>query len=108
MGRLLGVGDVGPKSLAARGFLVRGLAKGGVRCFQFDGHSNCLILSVRIEQTRSTFCLKDDNGTRHEFRAESFFNKYYLQTLFVHVAEVDSKRIVLPRNGRMSRTAWGA
>jgi tetratricopeptide (TPR) repeat protein len=27
-----------------------------LRCFQFDGHSNCLILSVRIEQRRSLSC----------------------------------------------------
>ncbi len=52
-------------------------------------------------------CLEDDNGTRHEFRAQSFFNSHYLQTLFVHLAEVNSKRIVLPGNGRILRTPGG-
>jgi len=50
-----------------------------------------------------TLPLKDDNGRRHEFRAESFFNWYYLQTLFVHLGEVHSKQIVLAGNGRMAR-----
>ena len=27
-----------------------------VRCCRFDGHSNCLILSVRIERRRSVSC----------------------------------------------------
>jgi len=53
------------------------------------------------------FCLEDDNGTRHEFRAQSFFNGYYLQTLFVHLAEVSSRTIVLPGNGRTTRTPGG-
>jgi len=55
-----------------------------------------------------TLCLKDDNGTKHEFRAESFFNSYYVQTLFVHLAEVKSKTIALPGNGKVLRALRGA
>jgi len=54
-----------------------------------------------------TLCLEDDNGTRHEFRAQSFFNTHYLQTLFVHLANVSSKKIVLPGNGRLARMPHG-
>jgi len=54
-----------------------------------------------------TLCLKDDNGRKHKFRAESFFNSHYLQTLFVQLAEVNSKRIILPGNGEISRTLRG-
>lgn len=55
-----------------------------------------------------TLCLKDDNGTKHEFRAESFFNSYYVQTLFVQLAEVKSKTIVLPANRKLLRALRGA
>lgn len=54
-----------------------------------------------------TLHLRDDNGSNHEFRAQSFNNSYYLQTLFVYVAEITSKRIILPGNGRYTRTARG-
>ena len=54
-----------------------------------------------------TLCLKDDNGTSHDFRAESFFNGYYLQTLFVHLSEVKRRRIISPGNGKMPRIPNG-
>jgi len=55
-----------------------------------------------------TLPLQDDNGRKHEFRAQSFFNRYYLQTLFVHVAEIKSRRIVLPGNGGLPGKLRGA
>ncbi len=42
-----------------------------------------------------TYCPDDDNGTGHEFRAESFFNQYYVLTLFVQVRRMATRRIVV-------------
>jgi hypothetical protein len=44
-----------------------------------------------------TLGLRDDRGDLHEFRAESFFNTIYLQTIFVHLKSVDTNgRIIVP------------
>ena len=42
-----------------------------------------------------TYCLDDDNGVPHEFRAESFFNQYYVLTLFVELRRMATSRIVV-------------
>lgn len=42
-----------------------------------------------------TYCLDDDNGVSHEFRAESFFNQYYVLTLFVELRRMATSRIVV-------------
>lgn len=42
-----------------------------------------------------TYCLIDDNGAAHEFRGESFFNQYYVLTLFVELRRLTTKRIVV-------------
>lgn len=42
-----------------------------------------------------TFSLSDDNGVNHEFRAETFYNGHYLQTLFVEIAKLTSTGILL-------------
>jgi len=47
--------------------------------------------------------LTDDNGTLHEFQAESFFNRYYLQTLFVRRSAVTSRNLLLSGNGRIRK-----
>ena len=39
-------------------------------------------------------CLTDDNGVPHEFRVESFFNGYYLQTLFVETEKLTRTLII--------------
>ncbi|MCP4903068.1 MAG: hypothetical protein GY906_39390, partial [bacterium] len=39
-----------------RAYFVHLLDRGIVRCPRFDGHSNCLILSVRIKRGRSVSC----------------------------------------------------
>ena len=44
-----------------------------------------------------TFSLNDDNGVLHEFRAESFYNRYYLLTLCVQLKKCTEKRIVMPK-----------
>ena len=44
-----------------------------------------------------TFCLVDDNGTTHEFRAECFFNRHDVLTLQVHSRHLSARRIVVPR-----------
>ena len=38
----------------------------------------------------------DVNGVSHEFFGESFFNRYYIQTLIVHLRKRATTRIVLP------------
>jgi hypothetical protein len=48
-----------------------------------------------------TFSLGDDDGEAHEFRAECFFNRYYLITLFVHLRMLPPKGIVMPRMLRL-------
>lgn len=40
--------------------------------------------------------LRDDNGTVHHFRGESFFNRHYILTLFVQTRESLSTRIIVP------------
>jgi hypothetical protein len=47
------------------------------------------------------FSLSDNDGEAHEFRAECFFNRYYLITLFVHVRRLSSSGIVVPRMPRL-------
>jgi len=44
-----------------------------------------------------TYCLRDTNGDAHEFRAQSFYNRYYVLTLFVELRRLGAKRIVVPR-----------
>lgn len=41
------------------------------------------------------YCLIDDNGDAHEFRVESFFNSYYVLSLFVALGRLTAKRIVV-------------
>ena len=43
--------------------------------------------------------LVDARGDRHELRAWSFNNQYYLLTLFVEERRVTDARIVMPGNG---------
>ena len=43
-----------------------------------------------------TFSLNDDNDVLHEFRAESFYNRYYLLTLCVQLKKCTAKRVVMP------------
>ncbi len=43
-----------------------------------------------------TCSLRDNNGTSHEFLAESFFNGHYVMTLIVHFHECSTSRIILP------------
>jgi hypothetical protein len=43
-----------------------------------------------------TYCLEDENGDCHEFRAESFNNSYYVLTLFVEIRRLGTKRITVP------------
>jgi len=38
--------------------------------------------------------LIDDNGAKHEFRGEPFYNRYYIQTLYVHVRQLTTTRVV--------------
>jgi hypothetical protein len=40
-------------------------------------------------------CLEDLNGNRHEFRAETFFNRYYLLTLLVYERGLERRRLVV-------------
>lgn len=42
-----------------------------------------------------SYCMNDDNGIPHEFRAESFFNQYYVLTLFVELRRMMTSRIVV-------------
>ena len=42
------------------------------------------------------FELTDIDGVRHEFRAESFFNRHYLQTLFVEHRELRGRKVIVP------------
>lgn len=42
-----------------------------------------------------SYCLNDDNGVPHEFRAESFFNQYYVLTLFVELRRMTTSQIVV-------------
>ena len=42
-----------------------------------------------------TCAFEDTNGTRHDFRAESFFNTHYIQTLFTYQRPLNTTRIVL-------------
>lgn len=46
------------------------------------------------------FQLDDDNGQSHEFRAQCFFNTYYLVTLIVHQRPVSHGKIIVPRSIR--------
>ena len=41
------------------------------------------------------YCLIDDNGDAHEFRVESFFNSYYVLSLFVALGRLTARRIVV-------------
>ena len=50
-----------------------------------------------------TLQLNDDNDSGHEFRAQSFFNTHYLQTLFVEQRELTGAKIVVPRLIPISR-----
>ena len=44
-----------------------------------------------------TLGLRDGRGDLHKFRAESFFNTIYLQTIFVHLRSVNTNgRIIVP------------
>ncbi len=45
--------------------------------------------------------LRDDNGTVHQFRGESFFNRHYILTLFVQTRESLSTRIIVPSTGTL-------
>lgn len=54
--------------------------------------------------TDFAYCLTDSNGARHEFRAESFDNSYYLLTLFVELRRLDAERIVVPASVMERRT----
>ena len=47
-----------------------------------------------------TCSLTDDNGELHEFHGETFFNTHYLQTLFVHLGKLVSKKILAPRKAK--------
>jgi hypothetical protein len=42
-----------------------------------------------------TFSLSDDNGVSHEFRAETFYNGHYLQTLFVEIGKLTATGVLL-------------
>jgi hypothetical protein len=42
------------------------------------------------------FPLNDDNGVRHEFHAECFYNRHDILTLCVQTQKYKAKRIVVP------------
>jgi hypothetical protein len=49
--------------------------------------------------------LRDDNGDEHEFHAESFFNGYYILTLFAEVPGARTRHIIVPRGSLPQRVA---
>ena len=51
-----------------------------------------------------TFGLRDVNGLRHEFRAQTFFNTHYFQTLIVHLRQFKDRHfpVVVPHGSTLS------
>lgn len=47
-----------------------------------------------------TFCLRDRDGLEHEFRAESFFNRYDILTLLVHRRVMSPTRLIVSGNAQ--------